>query len=218
MGAGLIISMLVPNYGAAQEDLAMSMTMRKEIRLDNNSTIYRMAFDLSGDPLKKVRQVSIAIPNGKRMVVQNKFRLNIMNFEVVESDYQKLVKTYPEGQYRLLVSPRIKTGKRKAFLSHDFPAGVALLYPAASGEVLPLSFTAQWYPLADLASSIFLEIKGPNRHYSVTLSPTATSFTIPQGLLEPNLQYELMLGVSVQGESESRHETVEILSFTSAPQ
>jgi hypothetical protein len=78
----LVLELGIANSGLAQEDLAMSMTVRKDVRLNDNTTLYRLGFNLSGDPLKKVRQVLIALPNGRKMKILNKFHLNVMNLEV----------------------------------------------------------------------------------------------------------------------------------------
>jgi hypothetical protein len=212
--AALAVACALLASGSAQADanLDISMAMRKDVRLSDNSAVYRIQFNLEGDSLKSARRVVIAIPNGKKMEVQNPLHLNIMKFEVAEPDYQRLVKSFPEGQYKL----RAKSSPRNVFLSHDFPAGLAVISPA-TGSAVPTSFSAQWYPVANAVSSIFVEITGPGRSYVATLPATATSFTVPDGLLEPNQAYTMALGVSVQGDSAGRHETAQIMEFTTEP-
>lgn len=207
-------ALLASGNALADASLDISMAMRKDVRLSDNSALYRIQFDLEGNSLKNARRVVIAIPNGKKMEVQNPLHLNIMKFEVAEPDYQRLVKSFPEGQYRLRVFP--KSSRRDVFLSHDFPAGLAVTSPA-TGSTVPTSFTAQWYPVANAVSSIFVEITGPGRNYTATLPANATSFTVPDGLLEPGQAYKMALGVSVQGDGAGRHETAQIVEFTTAP-
>jgi hypothetical protein len=218
VGLGAMLIALMPVRGMAQEALTMSLTMRKDIHLSNNAALYRVGFKLSGDPLINARKVIITVPDGDRMEVQNRLNLSTMDLEVTQADYKKFITTFPEGNYNMYPVPRRIPGLRNIFLSHDFPAQPALLYPPGDGAIVPLTFNVEWHPLADIAnSSIFLEINGQNRRYSVTLPPSATSFTLPDGLLEPSQQYEMILGVAVQDGSGSRHETAEILNFTTTP-
>lgn len=212
--------LLCGNAATAQTDLQISMSMRKEIQLPGNGTTYRMGFKLDGDPLAKARKVTIAIPNRKKMEIQNPLRLNSLDLALATTDYPYLVKNLPEGEYTLRVSPKPPKdkGSRTVFLSHDFPAALALINPSATASTLPLGFTAQWYPLANAASAIFVEITGPALDYATTLPATATAFTIPEGLLSPQKTYRMALGVRVQADATASHETVQVLEFTTAPQ
>ena len=220
--ASLAISTAILASGnvAAQTNLQISMSMRKEIQLRDNSTVYRMGFNLNGDPLKKARKVTIAIPNGKKMEMQNPLRLNAINLGVAESDYPYLVKTFPEGQYTLRVMPKPPKdkGSRTVFLSHDFPAALALITPSPTATTLPLGFTASWYPLANPVTGLFVDITGPSLDYATSLPTTATSFTVPEGLLSPGKTYRMALGVRIQADATGSHETVQVVNFTTAAQ
>jgi len=211
--------LLGPASLMAQPNLEISITMRKEVQLSTNTPLYRIRFNLDGAPLKKARAVTIGIPSGKKMQIQNPLRLNIINLEVAESDYPYLIKTFPEGDYKLKISPKPKgdKGARSAFLSHDFPAALALITPSPNQTALPLNFTAQWFPIANAVNNIFVEITGPEVSFSATLPPSATSFTVPDGLLAPSQTYRMGLGVRVEGDATGNHETVQVVDFTTAP-
>jgi hypothetical protein len=220
IAAFMQVSVSAAETTPTQPNLDISITMRKDVQLSDNTALYRIQFNLTGDPLKKARKVAIAIPNGKKMQVQNPLHLNIMNLEVAESDYPYLVQTFPEGQYNMRVFPKSVQGKNQleVFLSHDFPAALSIINPPRADSVQPLSFTAEWYPIANAVDSLFVEISGPGRSYSLTLPPTATSFTVPPGLLEPNQTYRMALGVRVQSAAQGSHETAQVINFTTAAQ
>ncbi|BBL75051.1 hypothetical protein [Methylomagnum ishizawai] len=204
---------------AASTDLRISMTLRKEIQLSDNSALYRLRFDLDGDPLKKARKISIVAPSRKRMDMQNPLHLNIAHLEVAESDYAYIIKTFPEGYYGLRVAPKALQGGNpsRLFLTHDFPAGLALVTPTPGATGLPTDFTAEWYPLGNAVNNIFVEITGPDVDYTATLPPTATRFKIPTGLLASGQSYRIGLGVRVQADGTGSHETVQLIDFTTAP-
>jgi len=122
----------------------------------------------------------------------------------------RMLAKLPEGRYRIS-GPTQENGASvgqtvgKAWLTHDIPEGPKLVEPAEGATVPSSGVVARWQPVARTITGEPVEIIAyqlivekdaePDPHMigkfglSMYLSPSVTSITLPDGLLEPGTDY-----------------------------
>ena len=126
------------------------------------------------------------------------------------TDADRLKAAYPEGAYTFAAA----TGAGDRFagtatLSHQLPAAAAVLTPADKAEgVAVTGVRVSWTPVPGVARYV-VTLEQPELAFelTVTLPGSATSFAVPDGVLQPGHGYGLALGAVLAGGNASFVET-----------
>lgn len=128
-------------------------------------------------------------------------------------DIASLKLAYPEGKY--IFSGTTASGVRlygESELSHQLPRVVTLISPVSEAESVVISgLTINWTPVEDVTAYI-LEIEQVELDVKVIarLPSSITKFTVPDGFLLHNTEYDLSIGTITDSGNASFIET----SFT----
>lgn len=112
-------------------------------------------------------------------------------------DVESLLAAYPEGVYRFTGTTHSgATLLGESRLHHDLPAAVSFIWPAEGDEsVSAAQLEITWTPVGNLAAYI-IEIDQAERSANITarISGAVAAFPVPDGFLEPGLEYKVGLG------------------------
>lgn len=179
-----------------------------------------VVFEVAGGA-KGVAKLTVVSPDGRTVIdftAPDASTLGIRSFRFESpepSDVASLKAAYPEGVY--VFSGTTVTGDKlhgKATLSHKLPATVSFVSPAAEAEdVGPNDVDISWTAVKDMdAYIVYIEQEELNVSLSVRLPGNATKFTVPDGFLLPDMEYQLGIGTVTKDGNTSFVET----SFTTA--
>ncbi|MCX5896445.1 MAG: hypothetical protein NTZ51_11540 [Proteobacteria bacterium] len=198
----------------AQIGADINITTRKDVSLD--TTLYSVVFDLQSI-LRNIKRASITMPNGRTVIVKISPKINKVNLEASSLTEQELVKYYPEGAYNIILFPLQLQSTRKVFVTHIFPPTPENISPSYGETAVSLTPEVKWDKLNNI-DSIFLELTGGNLTFNIELPANATSFNIPGGVLQPDTEYSLVVGVKVsEGKGDTRA-SARVIKFTTANQ
>lgn len=157
-------------------------------------------FGFEEDTLKNIKQVRIKAPGGKTSILKNGLGFGDSEF-LYESDYEDLQNKFPEGRYLITFSPK-KYGDITINITYDLPSTPVITYPEDGAANVPLNFTIEWELLDDIDGlRLIIEgEEGDDMDFEKELSIDATSFTLPEGILQPNSQYQIQLLAFKDGE------------------
>lgn len=153
-----------------------------------------------GDTLDNIKKVQIKAPSGKKSILKNGLGFGGSEFSY-ESDYEVLQSKFPEGEYLITFSPK-KYGEITINITYDLPSTPVITYPEDGAANVPLNFTIEWELLDDIDGlRLIIEgEEGDDMDFEKELSIDATSFTLPEGILQPNSQYQIQLNAFNNGE------------------
>ena len=104
---------------------------------------------------------------------------------------------YPEGVYTFAGATAAGDSLwSQATLSHRLPSPVVVLEPADGAEnVLPTGLRVVWTPVEE-AAAYLLVIEQEEAELSLTarLEGDSRGFTVPDGFLQPGMDYQLAIG------------------------
>jgi hypothetical protein len=126
------------------------------------------------------------------------------------TDVPRLQKAYPEGVYRFAgATARGERYTGEATLSHRLPPGITGITPADDAEnVRVRGLRITWTAVPDIASyNVAIEQPELGFNLAVTLPGSATSFAVPDGVLQPGQAYTLAIGTVAKGGNASYVET-----------
>ncbi|MBI4461921.1 MAG: fibronectin type III domain-containing protein [Acidobacteria bacterium] len=115
---------------------------------------------------------------------------------------------FPEGQYTFVgVTLNGQILKGKATLTHNIPDGPVISSPQEGGVVDPNNTVIEWMQVADPPGSkivgyqVIVERAKPTLAvFSVDVSPTTTSVTVPPAFMEPHTNYKCeVLAIEASG-------------------
>ena len=153
--------------------------------------------------MDNIKKVQIKAPGGKTSILKNGLGFGDSEFSY-NSDNDVLQSKFPEGRYLITFSPQ-KYGDIKINITYDFPSTPLITYPEDGATNVPLNFTIEWELLDDI-DRLRLNVEGHDNDeidFEKELSIDATSFTLPEGLLLPNRQYQIELKAFKDGENVS---------------
>lgn len=162
----------------------------------SSDEFYDIQFYLEGDTLKNAKKVQIKIPTGKKIELKNTVGLNSLDFEAFDLDNVELEERFPEGEYNITLIPK-KIGGATFDVIYDFPPTPVVTSPEADATDVPLTLTVEWESLADEDIDGFLLVLETNDDSAdgfelvKLLTADATSFSIPEGLLQSDTEYVL---------------------------
>lgn len=164
--------------------------------------------------------VKVTAPDGRTIVdfkaVDSKLGIRHLIFETPEPKNDGTIeKDFPAGVYKFTGTfVGGKTLQGESTLSHTLPAPASFLRPRPDEKNVPLKgLRASWAAQKNLeAVVIILEQEKTGRDIRVTLAGNATSFAVPDGFLQPGLEYKIAVGTVAVGGNASFYET----SFTTA--
>lgn len=157
---------------------------------------YDAQFHAEGKPLENVKVVRVKTPKGKNMVLKNPLGLSYMEIEAYDMSIGDFQKKFPEGKYQISLSPK-KYGNSTFDMAYDFPPTPVVTNPAAGATDVSLTPTFEWESLADDDINGFLLIlttqdSAENSLELIMFLPKeTTSFSVPEGFLEADTEYEL---------------------------
>lgn len=162
--------------------------------------------------------VKIIAPDGRTVVdfkaADSKMGIRHLILETPEPKNDGTIqKDFPAGVYRFtgtLVGGKALQGE--STLSHTLPAPASFLRPRPDEKNVPLKgMRASWAAQKNLeAVVVILEQEQTGRDIRVTLAGDATSFAVPDGFLQPGMEYKIAVGTVAVGGNASFFET----SFT----
>ncbi|MDO8141282.1 MAG: hypothetical protein Q6358_07250 [Candidatus Brocadiales bacterium] len=162
----------------------------------SSDEFHDIEFYLEGNALKDAKKVQIKMPTGKQIELKNTVGLNSLDFEAVDLDIEELEERFPEGGYNITLVPK-KFGSAAFDMTYDFPPTPVVTNPEADATSVPLALTVEWESLADKDIDGLLLVLDTNDNSAdgvelvKLLSTDATSFSIPEGLLPSDTEYEL---------------------------
>lgn len=198
----------------AENDVEMDIDMFKYVSSDGES--YEIEIEIGGEDVKKVKTATIKIPSGKNMKLKNSLGLDEIGLWASYSNYNEFNKTFPEGEYSITLSPK-KYGNLKADITHDFPETPEITYPEDGATDVPLNLTIEWKSVGDV-DDLWVEVKGENAELGeiellFNVPSDNTSLVIPNGVLLPNSQHELLLRIA-EASDENDLSTIRVVHFT----
>jgi hypothetical protein len=89
----------------------------------------------------------------------------------------------------------------KATLSHDFPEPTALLRPLPDAKNVPITgLQVSWKARKGIdAHVVVIEDEATGRAIRANLAGSATSFSVPDGFLQPGTEYKVAVGTVAKG-------------------
>jgi hypothetical protein len=191
------------------------------VRFEQNATDgdVEVVFQVKGGDDGLAKLVVVA-PDGRTVasfVAPDATTLGIRQFEFESPeprDVASLKTAYPEGVYTFTGSTVAgESLAGTATLSHALPATASNLRPGEEDMVSAEDPEISWAARDDVAAWI-VEIEHDELDVNLTakLPGRATSFTVPDGFLQPGTEYDLGLGSVAEGGNISYVET----SFTTA--
>ena len=170
----------------------------------------------TGKPLERVAlvdpygQLTYALRTGEGGIGLTEFRL-----ESGEPSIDLVRTAYPEGEYTVTGVALDGTMIRGVVdLEHAIPARCWIMAPESMSVVDRNSVTIQWQTDPSVEKfTVELEDDDDEERLAVNLPGDATSFRVPEGLLEPETEYQIVL----VSHSDSGNRTVQEIYFTTAP-
>jgi len=183
---------------------------------------YDVQFYAEGEPLENVKTIRIKTPESKNILLKNPVGLSYLEVEAYNMGIDDLKKRFPEGKYQVSLSSR-KYRKATTFdMEYDFPAAPVVTSPTSGATDVSLSPTFEWESMADddidgLLLILLTEDFSENYIELIRYLPKeTTSFSISEGLLEANTEYELDV-VAYKAFGENAYMTgVRYISFTTS--
>lgn len=187
------------------------------VRFEQNATDgdVEVVFEVKGGD-DGLTSLTVTAPDGRTVVSATSPDTSTMGLRQYRlespepTDAPRLQKAYPEGVYRFAGTSAGGTRYAgEATLSHRLPPGITGSTPAdraANVRVRGLRIT--WTAVPDVASYVVI-IEQPELGFelSVTLPRSATSFAVPDGVLQPSQGYTLAIGTVAKGGNASYVET-----------
>lgn len=180
-----------------------------DVRFEQNATDgdVEVVFEVNGGD-GGLAKLTVLAPDGRSVagVEAPPSRMGIRQF-VFESpepkDAEALKAAYPAGAYRFAATTAAGEELRgEATLSHELPATVYFLLPAAGARGVPAAGLAIAWSPGGTAAAYIVELAQEDLGVSLkaTLPGTATRFSVPDGFLRPGTEYDLGIGsVSEEG-------------------
>ena len=177
-----------------EDEARVGMDISKNVYSDGE--FYEIDFDIEGSALINVKKIRIKTPaKTAELKKANIFGFTDIAFEAGNMSFEDFQDNFPEGEYSIILFFQNKIGRKTFDVTHDFPSTPVITSPEEGATDVPLTFTIEWEPLTDVdIDGLFLDIEGDDgaeieRFFTVS----ETSFTVPDGLLQPNTQYEIGL-------------------------
>ncbi len=179
-----------------------------------------VVFEVAGGA-KGIAKLTVVSPDSRTVIDftapdASTLGIRTFRFESPEpSNVASLKAAYPEGVYTF--SGTTVAGDKlsgKSTLSHMLPATISFVNPKEEAEdVGPNDLDITWTPVKDMAAYIItIEQEELNVSLSARLPGTVTKFTVPDGFLQPDTEYQLGIGTVTKNGNSSFVET----SFTTA--
>ncbi len=215
--AAVALLTLAIAFPLAADDLEEAKIYLEQNVTDADAEIVILA--VGGD--EGLKTLEVIGPNGRHFATLWAGHKRSLGFrevllETPEPSLASVIKAYPQGVYRFIAktfSGEELTGE--AELEHAMPAAATILVPANDAEdVATDHLVVSWEPVAGVASYL-LEIEQDDlgQSLNLTLPADATSFAVPDGWLQPGVEYELGLATV----SESGNVSFQEIAFTTAP-
>ncbi len=215
--AAAFVAIVQPGFARA-EDLAFD---RLRVFLERNVTDRDAEIKIEATAgVLGLSSLKVLAPDGRVVVDFNSpgSKIGIRHFALETPEPEndgRVQKDFPAGTYSF--DGRTTSGSRlvgKAVLSHDFPEVAALIRPRPDATGIPAQgLTIRWHSAAGVeAHVVVLEQEVSGQEIRARLSGKTTSFTVPDGFLEPGTEYKLAIGTVAKGGNASFMET----AFTTA--
>jgi hypothetical protein len=217
------VTLLMSSHGLAQQKSVASIPFAvASVHFEQNATDkdVEVVFEVAGGA-KGIAKLTVVSPDGRTVIdftAPDASTLGIRSFRFESpepSDVASLKAAYPEGVY--VFSGATVTGDKlsgKSTLSHALPATTSFVHPKEEAEgVGPNDLAITWAPVQNLAAYIItIEQEEMNVSLEARLPGSATQFTLPDGFLLPETEYQLGIGTVTAEGNTSFIET----SFTTA--
>ena len=196
----------------AENDVEMDIDLSKVVSSDGES--YEIEIEIGGEDVKKVKLPQLK--SSQKYEVKNSLGLDEIGLWASYSNYNEFNKTFPEGEYSITLSPK-QYGNLKADITHDFPETPEITYPEDGATDVPLNLTIEWKSVGDV-DDLWVEVKGENAELGeiellFNVPSDNTSLVIPNGVLLPNSQHELLLRIA-EASDENDLSTIRVVHFT----
>ncbi len=221
MKSWIVLAALATVWAASGSTLAQEKFEKAKIYFEQNvqDKDVEVKFDVIGGSAG-LATVKVTAPDGRTVVDfkagDSKMGIRHLILETPEPKNDGTIeKDFPAGVYKFtgtLVGGKSLQGE--STLSHKLPAAASFLRPRPDEKNVPLKgLRASWAAQKNLeAVVIILEQEKTGRDIRVTLAGDATSFAVPDGFLQPGLEYKIAVGTVAVGGNASFYET----SFTTA--
>ncbi len=221
MNKWIVLAAFVAVWVPSASALAQEKFEKAKIYFEQNvqDKDVEVKFDVIGGSAG-LATVKVTAPDGRTVVDfkagDSKMGIRHLILETPEPKNDGTIeKDFPAGVYKFtgtLVGGKALQGE--STLSHTLPAAASFLRPRPDEKNVPLKgLRASWAAQKNLeAIVIILEQEKTGRDIRVTLAGDATSFAVPDGFLQPGMEYKIAVGTVAVGGNASFYET----SFTTA--
>lgn len=199
-------------------DSGINVDMTVEKFEKSNNVEYEI--DFAFEDVDNVKQLQIKEPNGKSSLLKNSLGFDNLNFTRADLTYKDLLNNFPQGKYGIKFSPS-KFKSISFNLTYDFPSTPVISYPKDGATKVPLNFTITWEFVSEINGLHLLVERGDDDNISleVELAAGDTSYSVPDGLFQPNTPYSIELRAYKSSDENtdtfySEMRSTRIISFT----
>lgn len=146
--------------------------------------------------------MKVTAPDGRTVIdfksTESKFGIRHLVLESPEPKNDgQIQKDFPAGIYKF-TGTLVGGGalQSEATLSHKLPTPSAFIRPRPDEKNVPLrGLKASWAAVKDLAAVVLIiEQEGSGQEMKLSLPGNASSFAVPDGFLQPGLDYKISVG------------------------
>jgi hypothetical protein len=174
------------------------------VHFERNATDgdFEVVFQVKGGA-DGLAELTVVSPDGRTVVAfkapsASTLGMRQFRFESPEpASVKALQAAYPEGVYRF--SGKTFAGARLAgasTLSHRLPATTTVVTPAPAAEHVPVNgFKISWSTVEGVTAYVIgIKQDALDMNLAARLPRSATSFAVPDGLLQPGTTYKMSIG------------------------
>jgi hypothetical protein len=192
-------------FAQAEEKFEKAVVYFEQNATDKDAEVMFEAIGAAG-----LASLKVVAPGGRTVIdykaPDSKLGLQHITLESPEPKNDGSIQAdFPEGEYTF--TGNTVTGAKlvsKAKLSHKVPEALSIVSPRADAKGVPVKgLQIKWNAGKNLAAcTVSIEQEQTEHKITAKLPGTATTFTVPDGFLQPGTEYKLAVGaVSREGNS-----------------
>ena len=162
-----------------------------------------------------IAALKVSAPDGRTVIdfksPDSKLGIRHLSLESPEPKNDgRLQKDFPAGKYAFVATTTTGTTLQgEAILSHKFPDVTSFVHPTPDANAVSSArLQIKWRAVKSVSAYILVIVQeATGREVRANLSPTTTSFFVPEGFLIPSTKYKLEIGTVLPGGNKAFIET-----------
>ena len=207
----LLLSGLLPGMALAQERFELVKVFLERNVMDKDAEVKFEAIGGKGG----MKSLKVVAPDGRTVIdfstPASKMGMRHVSLESPEPKDDGTVQAdFPAGAYMFTgVGADGAKLEAKAVLSHKFPDATAFVRPQPDAKNVPVKgLQVIWKPIKGVDGHIVvIEDEASGRTLKVNLAGNAFVFAVPDGFLQPGIEYKLAVGTVAKDGNSSFIET-----------